>query len=58
MKSVGVIGGGSWGTALVSLLSNNNSKTIWCVRSEQTINNIIEDISNKRCCSSKKSYPF
>jgi glycerol-3-phosphate dehydrogenase (NAD(P)+) len=48
MKSIGVIGGGSWGTALVSLLSNNNSKTIWFVRSKDTISNIIEDKRNKK----------
>lgn len=48
MKSIGVIGGGSWGTALVSLLSNNNSKTTWCVRSNDIINNIIEDNRNKK----------
>ena len=48
MKSIGVIGGGSWGTALVSLLSNNNSKTTWCVRSKEIKNNIIEEKRNKK----------
>ena len=48
MKSIGVIGGGSWGTALVSLLSNNNSKTTWCVRSKEIKNNIFEEKRNKK----------
>jgi glycerol-3-phosphate dehydrogenase (NAD(P)+) len=48
MKTIGVIGGGSWGTALVSLLSNDLSSTHWCIRSQQQIDNIIEEKRNKK----------
>ena len=48
MKTIGVIGGGSWGTALVSLLSNEKSKIYWCVRTQHHIDNIIEEKRNKK----------
>ena len=34
---IGVIGGGSWGTALVKLLSNNQARTPWWIRRAETI---------------------
>lgn len=37
MKRISVIGGGSWGTALVLLLSNNLSRVGWWVRTEKAI---------------------
>ena len=48
MKTIGVIGGGSWGTALVSLLANETSETYWFVRSQQHVDNIIEEKRNKK----------
>ena len=39
-KRVAVIGGGSWGTAIVSILSNN-IEMIWWVRREKQKNQII-----------------
>ncbi|MEZ4721323.1 MAG: NAD(P)H-dependent glycerol-3-phosphate dehydrogenase [Flavobacteriales bacterium] len=33
----GVIGGGSWATALTKLLSNNSSNVNWWIRSEETV---------------------
>lgn len=48
MKTIGVIGGGSWGTALVSLLSNDKAKTFWWVRTQEHIDNIIEEKRNKK----------
>jgi glycerol-3-phosphate dehydrogenase (NAD(P)+) len=37
MDRISVVGGGSWGTALVLLLSNNLSRVGWWVRSEKAI---------------------
>ena len=37
---IAVIGAGSWGTALVKLLTNNSDRVGWWVRSEKTIAHI------------------
>lgn len=37
---VGVLGGGSWATALVKLLCNNSEKVSWWVRSADTVEHI------------------
>jgi glycerol-3-phosphate dehydrogenase (NAD(P)+) len=39
-KKVAVLGGGSWGTALVKLLLNNLPHISWYIRSESTIDHI------------------
>ena len=48
MTKIGVIGGGSWGTALVSLLTNNKSDIYWWIRGEQHLINITEEKRNKK----------
>jgi glycerol-3-phosphate dehydrogenase (NAD(P)+) len=40
MKSVGVIGGGSWATALVKILCNNLEQVNWFMRNEEAVQHV------------------
>lgn len=40
MAGIGVVGGGSWGTALVKLLHANNDRVHWWIRRAETIEHI------------------
>ncbi len=49
---IGLIGGGSWGTALVKILSNNIKHLNWWIREEHILGNIKENRHNPDFLSS------
>lgn len=53
-KSVGIIGGGAWGTALAQALSRGNHKVQIWEREEEVVNSINNEHENKRFFSGYK----
>ncbi|MEZ4511114.1 MAG: NAD(P)H-dependent glycerol-3-phosphate dehydrogenase [Chloroflexota bacterium] len=53
---VGLLGGGSWGTTVASLLSRNAPTLMWA-RNEETVREINENHSNERYLPGARLYP-
>tara|TARA_B100001057_G_scaffold353273_1_gene355102 strand:- start:428 stop:649 length:222 start_codon:yes stop_codon:yes gene_type:complete len=51
-KVFGVLGGGSWGTALVKILSENCDKINWYVRNQENVDYINKFKSNSNYLNS------
>ncbi len=51
-RKIGMIGGGSWATALVKLLQNNNEEINWYIRREDVIEDIKQHKHNPNYLSS------
>ena len=51
-KKITVLGGGSWATALVKILSNNTTELLWWMRNQDAVNYIKETKHNLNYLSS------
>ena len=47
-KKVGILGSGSWGTALIKMISENSNELFWHVREEDQAKKIIETKRNPK----------
>ena len=45
-KKYAVIGGGSWATAIVKMLTENQSKVGWYMRSESAVEHLLTEFHN------------
>jgi glycerol-3-phosphate dehydrogenase (NAD(P)+) len=50
--TIGLIGSGSWGTAIAKILTENGHDVIWCVRSEKMVDHILARHHNPKYLSS------
>ena len=53
-KKIAVIGGGSWATAIVKILSNNATELFWWMRNEDAVKHIKETQHNPRYLSAAR----
>ena len=51
-KKIAVLGGGSWATALIKILSNNTTELLWWMRNQDAVNYIKETKHNPNYLSS------
>ncbi len=56
-KNIAVIGGGSWATAIVKMLSENQTKVGWWMRNEETIAHIKRYGNNPNYISAAELFP-
>ncbi len=47
-KNIGVLGGGSWATAIVKMLTDNNLTVNWYMRDQDAIDSILKDSHNPK----------
>ena len=57
MKKIAVIGGGSWATALVKMLSNHQNEIHWWIRNAETVEYIQKFHHNPSYLSSVELQP-
>ena len=50
-KNIAVVGGGSWATAIVKILTNNLKQVIWYMRDEDQIEHLLKFKHNPRYLS-------
>lgn len=55
--NIGVIGGGSWGTAIVKLLCNNQDRVFWWVHKQESVEHIRKFNHNPRYLQSVEFHP-
>ena len=53
-KKIAVIGGGSWATAIVKILSNNTTELFWWMRNEDAVKHLKETQHNPRYLSAAR----
>lgn len=51
-QKIAVLGGGSWATALIKILSNNANEIVWWMRNQDAVNHIKETKNNPNYLSS------
>jgi glycerol-3-phosphate dehydrogenase (NAD(P)+) len=57
VKKIAVIGGGSWATAIIKMLSENHDNIFWWIRNDQTINHINKYGNNPNYISAAELFP-
>ncbi|MEZ5016613.1 MAG: NAD(P)H-dependent glycerol-3-phosphate dehydrogenase [Flavipsychrobacter sp.] len=57
LGQIGIIGNGSWGTAIAKILTDNNNKIYWWVRNEEAITNLKSRNHNPHYLTSVRFLP-
>lgn len=57
LGQIGIIGNGSWGTAIAKILTDNNNKIYWWVRNEEAITNLKSRSHNPHYLTSVRFLP-
>ncbi|HXS36115.1 MAG TPA: NAD(P)H-dependent glycerol-3-phosphate dehydrogenase [Flavipsychrobacter sp.] len=57
LGKIGIIGNGSWGTAIAKILTDNNKSIHWWVRDEETVNHLQKRHHNPRYLTSVRFLP-
>lgn len=57
LGKIGIIGNGSWGTAIAKILTDNGHNIYWWVRNETAVNNLLSRYHNPNYLSSVRFLP-